>query len=137
MACGEAQFGARSRSPVVPRLLLELDPWHRVFWRNLRDLLLWRRPRPLRLTSAPAPFWPDVFVSASIPWVQLRQSFLYHAFVITALWGFTQTYLLHPRVKVEPVTRNTTITYYQVSEYLPPIFTGSTPAKVARRGEPA
>ncbi len=137
MASGETQFGAPSWSPVVPRLLLELDPWHHVFWRNLRDLLLWRRPRPLRLTSAPAPFWSDVFVCAAIPWAQLRQSFLYHAFVITALWGFTQTYLLHPRVEVEPVTRNTTITYYQVSEYLPPVFTGSTPAKVAQHGQPA
>ena len=137
MASGEAQLGSSAFSSPVPRLLLELDPWHRVFWRNLRDLLLRRRPRPLRLTSTPAPFWPDVFVSASIPWAQLRQSFLYHAFVITAVWGLTQTYLRNPRVKIEPVTRNTTITYYQVSEYLPPVFTASAPAKAEQLGEPA
>jgi TonB family protein len=135
MASGEAQLGGTSFSPGVPRLLLELDPWHRVFWRNLWDLLLWRRPKPLRLTSAPAPFWPDVFVSAAIPWTRLRQSLLYHAFVITALWGFTQTYL-SPRVKVEPLTRNTTLTYYQVSEYLPPVRTASAPARVEQHGEP-
>jgi len=137
MASGELQIGDPSWSPRVPGFLVELDPWHRVFWRNLRDLLLRRRPRPLRLTSAPAAFWPDVFVAASIPWFRLRQSFLYHAFIITALWGFSQTYLLRPRVAIEPVTRHTTLTYYQVSEYLPAVFTASAPAKVALRGEPA
>ncbi len=137
MASGEAQLGGPSFSSGVPRLLLELDPWHRVFWRNLRDLLLRRRPKPLRLTSAPAPFWPDVFVSTRVSWGSFRQSFLYHAFVITALWGFSQTYFLRPRVEIEPVTRNTTLTYYQVSEYLPPVFTQSAPAKVEQRGEPA
>ncbi len=137
MASGELQIGDPSWSPRVPGFLVELDPWHRVFWRNLRDLLLRRRPRPAESSSAPGSFWPDVFVSASIPWSRLRQSFLYHAFVITALWGFSQTYLLRPRVEIEPVTRHTTLTYYQVSEYLPPVFTASAPAKVALRGEPA
>jgi len=137
MALGEAHFGSPPFSGRVPRLLLELDPWHRVFWRNLRDLLRWRRPRPLRLTSTPGQFWPDVFVSASVPWVQIRQSFLYHAFVLTALWGFSQTYLLRPRVEIEPVTRHTTLTYYQVSEHLPPVFAPRAPAKLKVRGQPA
>ncbi len=137
MASSEAQLGGPSFSSGVPRLLLELDPWHRVFWRNLRDLLLRRRPKPLRLTSAPAPFWPDVFVSTRVSWGSFRQSFLYHAFVITALWGFTQTYMARPRVEIEPVTRSITLTYYQVSEYLPPVFTASAPAKVEQHGEPA
>jgi len=137
MALGEAQFGGPPFSGRVPRLLVELDPWHRVFWRNLRDLLLRRRPRPLRLTSTAGEFWPDVFVSAPIPWTEIRQSFLYHAFVLTALWGFSQMYLLRPRVRIEPVTRHTMLTYYQVSEYLPPVFTSSAPAKVKVRGKPA
>jgi len=137
MASGEAQLGGSPFSGRVPRLLLELDPWHRVFWRNLRDLLLRRRPRPLRLTSVPAQFWPDVFVATPIPWSRIRQSFLYHAFVITALWGFSQTYLLRPAVKIEPVARHTTLTYYQVSEYLPPIYAPSAPARAAVVGQPA
>jgi len=137
MALGEAQLGSPPFSGRVPRLLVELDPWHRVFWRNLRDLLRWRRPRPLRLTSTPGEFWPDVFVTAAVPWNRLRESFLYHAFVLTALWGLSQTYLLRPRVQIEPVTRHTTLTYYQVSEYLPPVFAPSAPAKVKVRGQPA
>ena len=137
MALGEAQFGSPAFSGRVPRLLLELDPWHRVFWRNLRDLLRWRRRRPLRLTSTPGEFWPDVFVTAAVPWTRMRQSFLYHAFVLTALWGFSHTYLFRPRVQIEPVTHHTTLTYYQVSEYLPPVLAPSAPAKVKVRGQPA
>lgn len=137
MASTEAQLGSPPWSPRVPRFLPESDPWHRVFGRNLADLLLFRRPKPLPLTSAPADFWPDVFVSSRVSWGSLRQSFLYHAFVITALWGFWQTYWVHPRVEIEPITRNTTLTYYQVSEYLPPIMSARAPAKVELRGEPA
>ena len=136
MASGEAQIGNRSWSRSVPGFLVKMDPWHRVFARNLRDLLLPRRPKPEASSSAPASFWADVFVFTPIPWARLRQSFLYHAFVITALWGFSQTYL-QPRVVLEPVTRNTTLTYYQVSEYLPPIATASPPAKVEIHGDPA
>lgn len=133
MASGEAQLGP----PSVPGFLVELDPWHRVFVRNLRDLLFRRRPQPEVSSSAPGSFWPDVFVFTPIPWARLRQSFLYHAFVITAMWGFSQTYLRAPRIEIEPLTRHTTLTYYQVSEYLPPLFTASPPAKIALMGDPA
>jgi len=137
MASTEAQLGPPPWSPPVPRFLPAVDPWYRVFFRNLADLLLFRRPKPLPLTSTPADFWPDVFVSTRASWGSLRKSLLYHVFVITALWGFWQTYWVRPQVVVEPITRNTTLTYYQVSEYLPPIMNASTPAKVELRGEPA
>jgi TonB family protein len=142
MASGDAQFGVSSLSQRVPRFVLELEAWHRVFWRNLGDLLLRRSPGPLRLSSAPVPFWPDVFVATPVPWGRLRQSFLYHIFVITALWGLSETYWLRPRVSIKTTTRNTTLIYYQVSEYqvseyLPPVFSPSPSAKVARLGEPA
>jgi len=137
MASGEAQIRDSSLSLSVPGFLIELDPWHRVFWRNLWDLLLQRSPGPTSASSAPGAFWPDVFVAARVPWVRLRQSFLLHLMAMAAIWGVSQTYLFRPRVEIEPVTRNTTLTYYQVSEYLPPVFTGSAPAKVAFRGQPA
>ena len=136
MAAPEAQLGDPLWSRRVPRFLPESDPWHRVFGRNLADLLPWRRPKPLELTSAPAAFWPDVFVSTRVSWGSLRQSVLYHAFVVTAIWGLWQTYWARPRVVIEPVTRNTTLTYYQVSEYLPPLLTPGTPAKVEVHGQP-
>ncbi len=136
MAAPEAQLGDPLWARRVPRFLPESDPWHRVFGRNVADLLPWRRPKPLELTSAPAAFWPDVFVSTRVSWGSLRQSVLYHAFVVTAFWGLWQTYWARPRVVIEPVTRHTTLTYYQVSEYLPPLLTPGTPARVKVHGQP-
>ena len=119
-----------------PRLLVELEPWGRVFLRNVRDLV---RPRtePLQmLTSRPAPFWPDVFVQAGIPRRPLLQSVLYHVFLIVALWGLSSTFVFRPPAVRDSFFRDQKITYYDVSEYLPAIQTASEPAKEAKKGEP-
>ena len=55
--------GEISRPAPDLRLLVERPSWPRVFFGNLRDLVLPRRLPPLELQSAPAPFWPDVFVT--------------------------------------------------------------------------
>ena len=119
-----------------PEFLIELEPWGRVFLRNLRDLL---RPslEPMQmLTSRPAPFWPDVFVQAGIPRRPLLQSILYHVFIVTTLWGLSNTFVLRPPVMRDSFFRGQKITYYDVSEYLPAINTGSEPAKESKKGEP-
>jgi len=50
------------------RLLVELEPRHRVFLRNLFDLLLSRPAPQIPVTSLPARFWNDVFVPSGAPW---------------------------------------------------------------------
>ena len=137
MAAPEVQLGTPAWAHHVPRLLPESDPWHRVFGRNLADLVLARHPEPLEMSSAPAAYWPDVFVSTRVSWGSFRQSVLYHAFVVVAIWGMWHTYWSRPRVEIEPVSRHTTLTYYQVSEYLPPVMTPRAPAKIKLQGEPA
>jgi TonB family protein len=79
-------------------------------------------------------FWPDVFVSTRPPYGSLRQSFLYHLFVITAVLSFPKLWSMRPQPP--PAAGNRTLTYYEVSEYLPSLSTGSAPAKVARKGRP-
>ena len=130
-------LAAESAAPEL-KFLVELPPWHRLFLRNLADLLLMRREPPLHLTSHPRAFWPDVFVERRLPLAAFRKSALYHAFVITALWGLSHTPLLRPVVVPRLAFQNTRITYYPVSEYLPPIVDegGSPPAAVERKGEP-
>jgi len=122
-----------------PQFLIELTPWPEVFFGNLADLLSapFHRRRPLRLTSRPAPFWPDVFVNRRLAVAPFRQSALYHLFIVAALWGLSHTLWQQP--KVEPISpfENTKLTYYPVSEYLPPINGGNLRAKVARHGQPA
>jgi len=71
-----------------PRLLVALEPWHRVFLRNLSDLVWTRRQPPLKLSSRPGAFWPDVFVTRRLPWGRFLESGFYHAAVIAALWAF-------------------------------------------------
>jgi len=124
------------RSARPPQFLIELEPWPRAFLRNLWDAVR-PRPEPMQmLTSRPASFWPDVFVNMELPRRSLLQSGLYHVFIVVALWGLSNTFVFRPRPVQNSFFRNQQITYYDVSEYLPAIDTGSTPAKEARKGEP-
>jgi hypothetical protein len=112
----------RVQRPAPPprlRLLLELEPRHRVFFRNLRDLLLSRRVPPLRITARPAPFWKDVFVPSGAPWSSFVESMLWHVLVIVSfLWGQSRVW-----VPVEPLSRrdafHRSITYYPLTQSFP------------------
>jgi TonB family protein len=123
-----------SRPHDVPRLTVELEPWGRTFARNLWDTLLGRSPQAEEVAAAP--FWPNVFVNQRLPVAAFRQSCLYHLFVIVAVWGLTVTWINQPRLAPASFTRNQTITYYKLSEYLPALSAPSAPAPVARKGEP-
>ncbi|MFB3813260.1 MAG: TonB family protein [Terriglobales bacterium] len=129
------------RDSWVPTFVVELPSWPRVFFGNLRDLLLgpFRRQAPMAVTSQPAPFWPDVFVNCRLPVAPFRQSVLYHAFIVVALWGFSRTWLMKPRVEPRNPFANFKTVYYPISEYLPPLVdnSDSEPAKVGQKGEPA
>lgn len=107
----------------VPRLLVELPPRPRVFFGNLADLLLPRRLPPLELHSAPAPFWPDVFVRRNLPWYCFLESVAYHVIALTLLVGLTHLFALRPRVETKPAFDHSQIVYYRPSEYLPPLDT--------------
>ncbi len=122
-----------------PRLLLDITPWHRAFFSNLLDTVLFFRRSPLNVTSAPGAFWPDVFVNRRLPVRPFWQSGLYHAFAVVVLYGLSNSVLLFPpHVAAHNPFEHSTITYYSVSEYLPPINTvAAEPAKIAHKGEPA
>src|SRR5215468_2149397 len=88
----------------VPNLLVEQESWARNFFRNLADFLLRRRPEPLVLNCAPAPFWPDVFVQRRLPWVAFAESLLYHGIVITFAWSLSTLVAIRPQVR-QPARR--------------------------------
>jgi TonB family protein len=119
-----------------PRLLFELEPWGRSFGRNLADFLLRRRPPVVTITSPPAPFWPDVFVTRRLPWSAFAESILYHGIFMILAWGFS--ILLAERPQVAHVRRfdPADVIYYSPSEYLPPLDTGSPQVAQPRRGDP-
>jgi len=120
----------------VPQLLFELPPRHRVFFRNLRDLVFPRRLPALELRSAPAPFWPDVFVKRNLPWRRLLESGAYHMAAGALLIAITQIPGARPRIEVKPVFDHSQVVYYRPSEYVPPLDTRSASADAPRQADP-
>jgi protein TonB len=124
------------RSRPAPKLLVELEPWGHIFWRNLLDSLLFRRPPAVQTTSAPAPFWPDVFVASPLPWGAFVESVLYHGIVFAVAWAFSTLMADRPRITRRPVFRASDVIYYSPSEYLPPLDTGSSQRAKPQKGAP-
>ena len=111
-------------SHTEPRLLLELEPWVKTFFRNLRDTLLLRSPEPVELTAAPGEFWPDVFVRRSLPWWGFVESGFSHGLVFAALWGLAIIWPVRPQLTPARTFDRSEVIYFSPSEYLPPLDTG-------------
>ncbi|HYL13082.1 MAG TPA: TonB family protein [Terriglobales bacterium] len=124
------------KAPPPPRFVVELDPAHRVFLRNLGDLLFFRRPPRVSVTSRPAAFWPDVFVPSRTPWWPFLESILWHVFAAAAVWALAQGWALQQQSLPRTVFNRSDVIYYTPSEYLPPLNTGSSPARVPQKGKP-
>lgn len=102
------------------RLLIEPEPWLRVFLRNLGDLF---RPAPPKLatTATPDKYWPDALVHRPVPWTRMLQSYLGHLLVVAGVYAGNLFWLSQPRVISEEPPKTTAILHYQVSEYLPEV----------------
>ncbi len=125
-------------SPVTaPTLLIELPSWHSVFRRNLSDLFRPPHQPPLRLASKPADFWPDIFVPSRLPWGRFLESSLFHILFAAMLWGASLLWARRPQIVMQPVFSHQDVIYYQASELLPPLDTGSVRPRQSVRGEPA
>lgn len=129
-------LGEIAQPTPVPRLLVELPSWPRVFFGNLRDLVLPRRLPPLELRSEPATFWPDVFVKRRLPWGRFVQSGVCHVIAFGLLIGFTRFFALQPQVVVRPTFDHSQVVYYQPSEYLPPLDTRSEAEAQPSKADP-
>jgi TonB family protein len=120
----------------VPRLLVELPSWPRVFLGNLRDIFR-RFATPLKLSSPPGEFWPDVFVTHRLPWNRFLQSGIYHLLAAGILIGISQLLALRPRVVSQPRSfDHSQVVYYQASEHLPPLDTRPPPSLKPEKTDP-
>ena len=108
-----------------PRLLVELPSRPIAFFGNLFAILFPVRLASLELQSAPAPFWPDVFVKRQLPWSGFLKSGVFHLIFVGSLLGLAQVLSLAPRVEPKPTFDHSQVIYYQPSEYLPPLDTRS------------
>src|SRR5271157_5870996 len=120
----------------APALLCELEPWGRVFLRNLGDLLLRREPAPVETTAQPVPLRPDYFIRTGIDAGRLFESYAGHIAFLTVVYILCMIPLFKRAPQLESPFENTKVEYYPVSEYLPPIQTGNRAAMKPRKGAP-
>ncbi len=114
------------------RLLLELEPAHRVFFGNLADILLFRSTPTIATTSRPAPFWHDVFVYSGAPWRWLLQSMLCHMIAVAAMLILSQGWARQEQPQQRRTShKSSVVSYYTPSQSFPAL--GSSGSRVRAR----
>ncbi len=71
---------------IAPVLLCELEPRHRVFFRNLGDLIFHRQPPPIEITAAPVPVGKDFFIRTGIAPVSFAESYASHIALVVVIY---------------------------------------------------
>jgi hypothetical protein len=134
-APGSSNQGAHLNAAPRLRLLLELEPAHRVFLRNLADLLLFRTVAPVATTSRPAPFWRDVFVCSGVPWRWLLGSTLSHVIVIAAVLILSQWWQREP-LQHQRTFYKSYVSYYTPSPSFPALRSSASRVRALPRRKP-
>jgi TonB family protein len=117
-------------------LLRELEPRHRVFLRNLGDLILRREPPPLETTSEPVPLRRDYFIKTGIAPIRFLESYSGHIAFVIAVYLVCTLPFFNREPQLHSPTQNTTLEYIPVSDYLPPINTVAEAQMKPRQGAP-
>ena len=126
----------RGTAPLQPpRLLVEWQSGPAAFVDNLRAVLF--KQKPLNISSRPGVYWADVFVHRPLAKREIALSYILHALVISIVYMYPWMGVFSTHDVPESPNKDTTITYYKLSEYLPAISSPSAPAKEPRTGEPA
>ncbi len=129
-------FGHPSPGEVkVPEFVVKLEPWGATFLRNIREAIV--PPPRIQYPYFPGAAWPDVLVYSPLPWRSVVQSVFFHGLFFLLFLGISVRWFLGMQSLHPQVAKDTSITYYKLSEYLPSLQGGSAPAKIARKGQPA
>src|SRR6266567_3138512 len=118
------------------RLLLELEPAHRVFFRNLADILLFRSISPVATTSRPAPFWRDVFVCSGVPWRWMVGSTLSHMMVIAAMLILSQWWAQREPLQHRRGFYKSYVSYYTPSPSFPALRSSASRVRALPKRKP-
>jgi hypothetical protein len=101
------------------KLLLDLEPAPRVFFRNLFDLLWFRSTSRISTTSRPAPFWSDVFVHSRLPWWRFVESMCCHVLTVAAVLIGSRAWTQLEQPQPLRISRKDYVTYYTPSQSFP------------------
>jgi TonB family protein len=118
-----------SELPPAPRLLVELPSRRQVFFNNLFDLLLRRRPQVIEVSSSPSAFWPDVFVASGVRWSRFFESIAMHVLAIACVVSLFGLFQGIEQQRNPALEIHDKVVYYSASEFLPAIDTGSEQPK--------
>src|SRR5271165_5985382 len=130
------QFQLEFSAHDAPVLLCELEPWGRVFRRNLGDWLFRREPPAVETTAQPVPLRPNYFIRTGIDGERFFESYAGHVAFVTLVYILCTIPLFRHAPKLQSPFENTRVEYFPVSEYLPPIQTGNKAAMKPRHGAP-
>jgi TonB family protein len=116
-------------------LLPAIEPWRAVFFRNLKDFLLFRDlPRPLDNRSYEG--WRTAYVFTNPPWTRIRESWWGHALIAAATFAICSSpFFFRPLKTVSPF-EHAHLEYYPVSDYLPPINNKAPRPRTAKKADP-
>jgi TonB family protein len=116
-------------------LLPAIEPWSAVFFRNVRDFLLFRDwPRPFDHRRYEG--WQTAYIFTSAPWTRIRESWWGHALIAAATFAFcTSPFLIHPVKAVNPF-EHAHIQYYPTSDYLPQINSTAPRPHTDKKADP-
>lgn len=122
---------ATSKAPIrSPAFIIEWEPWWISFAHNLAGIF--QRQQKFQTRTPPAAFWPDVFVGHGLPRRGLAISAVYHAAALSILYALPVLLLLASRLPRENPAPRAPLTFYQVSEYLPPVIPAPAASRPAR-----
>src|SRR3989475_3393223 len=135
-ASGSSDLGAHLNAAPRLRLLLELEPAHRVFFRNVADVILFRSTPPVATMSRPGPFWHDVFVCSGVPWRWLLGSTLSHMMVIAAMLILSQWWAQREPLQDRRTFYKSYVSYYTPSPSFPALRSSASPVRALPKRKP-
>ncbi len=119
-----------------PVLLRELEPRHRVFLRNLGDVIFRRDPPPVETTAEPVPTRPDYFIKTGIAPLRFAESYGGHILFVLLVYLVCTLPFFNRAPQLHSPFENTKIEYVPISDYLPPMNTAEKAQMKPRKGAP-
>src|SRR6266699_2780689 len=135
-ASGSPNLSAHLKAVPRLRLLLELEPAHRVFFRNLADVILFRSTPPVATMSRPGPFWHDVFVCSGVPWRWLLGSTLSHMIVIAFMLILSQWWAQREPLQYRRGFYKSYVSYYTPSQSFPALRSSASRVRALPKRKP-
>jgi len=135
-ASGSPNLSAHLKAVPRLRLLLELEPAHRVFFRNLADVILFRSTPPVATMSRPGPFWHDVFVCSGVPWRWLLGSTLSHMIVIAFMLILSQLWAQREPLQHRRGFYKSYVSYYTPSPSFPALRSSASRVRALPKRKP-